>query len=168
MALNSDFELKQKIREILSNVTDPEIPVITIEDLGIIRDILIKDDGKISVVITPTYTGCPAMDMITVEIKAALEEHGFSNTEVISVLDPEWTTDWISEAGRTKLREYGIAPPAQKTSDKSYLTGKSPVVACPLCKSENTEMISHFGSTPCKSLYKCLDCLEPFDYFKCH
>jgi ring-1,2-phenylacetyl-CoA epoxidase subunit PaaD len=156
------------IKEILEAVTDPEIPVLTIGDMGIIRDINVDENDKVTVTITPTYTGCPAMDMITVNIKAALEDAGFMNTEVLTVLSPEWTTDWISEAGKKKLREYGIAPPAEKTTDTSYLTGKSPAVACPLCGSVNTEMVSRFGSTPCKSLYRCKDCLEPFDYFKCH
>lgn len=156
------------IKEILETVTDPEIPVLTIGDMGIIRDINVDENDKVTVTITPTYTGCPAMDMITVNIKAALQDAGFMNTEVLTVLSPEWTTDWISESGKKKLREYGIAPPAEKTTDTSYIKGKNPVVACPLCGSVNTEMVSRFGSTPCKSLYRCKDCLEPFDYFKCH
>lgn len=156
------------IREILSEVTDPEIPVLTIGDMGIVRDVRINPDSKVIVTITPTYTGCPAMDMITVNIKSALQENGIEAVEVETVLSPEWTTDWISSEGRKKLKAYGIAPPAQRTSDISFIKGENPVVQCPLCDSVNTEMISRFGSTPCKSLYKCNDCLEPFDYFKCH
>ncbi|MBK9735727.1 MAG: phenylacetate-CoA oxygenase subunit PaaJ [Saprospiraceae bacterium] len=157
------------IKNILEHVTDPEIPVISISELGILRDVIydIKNE-KIIVQITPTYTGCPAMDMITVNIKSALQEHGYNNVEVISLLEPTWTTDWITDEGRKKLMEYGITPPVEKTSDHSFITGIRPKVQCPICNSYHTEMISRFGSTPCKSLYKCLDCLEPFDYFKCH
>ncbi len=158
-----------QIKEILSTVTDPEIPVITIQELGILREVEIDEDaGKIIVYITPTYTGCPAMDMITVQIKAALQEYGYDNVEIISLLEPAWTTDWISESGRKQLMDYGISPPSQKTTDPSFLKGTLPSVQCPQCKSFDTEMISRFGSTACKSLYKCKSCLEPFDYFKCH
>lgn len=158
-----------EIKDILASVTDPEIPVITIHDLGILRNVEIDESSeKITVYITPTYTGCPAMDMITVQIKAALQDHGYNNVEVISLLEPAWTTDWISELGRTQLMEYGISPPAEKTTDPSFLKGAPPKVQCPQCKSFDTEMISRFGSTACKSLYKCKSCLEPFDYFKCH
>lgn len=157
-----------QIRNILSEVTDPEIPVLTIGDMGIIREIQIGETGKVRVVITPTYTGCPAMDMITVNIKSALQENGYDQVEVETVLYPEWTTDWISAEGKAKLKSYGIAPPAQKTTDTSFIKGENPIVHCPLCDSFDTEMISRFGSTPCKSLYKCNACLEPFDYFKCH
>lgn len=156
------------IKSILSSVTDPEIPVITIEDLGVLRDVKIHSDNSIEVIITPTYSGCPAMEMITVNIKAALQDAGYDNVKVTSIISPSWTTDWMSEEGKRKLEAYGIAPPVEKTSDKSFLTGAVKVVRCPLCKSENTEMLSQFGSTPCKSLYRCKDCLEPFDYFKCH
>lgn len=155
------------IRQLLNQVQDPEIPVLTIEDLGIIKDVSLKD-GKIVVYITPTYTGCPAMDMISVQIKATLMENGYPDCEVKLILNPVWSTDMISEKGRLKMKQYGIAPPAQKTFDQAFRDGKAPVVACPLCSSENTEIISHFGSTPCKALYKCGNCLEPFDYFKCH
>ncbi|MBC7885986.1 MAG: phenylacetate-CoA oxygenase subunit PaaJ [Saprospiraceae bacterium] len=159
----------KEILAILNEVTDPEIPVITIEELGILREVKIDEKSDtINVYITPTYSGCPAMDMITVQIKSSLQEHGYSHVNVISLLEPAWTTDWISDTGRKKLMAYGISPPVQKTTDSSFLSGKSPIVQCPVCKSFNTEMISRFGSTPCKSLYKCLECLEPFDYFKCH
>lgn len=156
-----------RIKKLLESVCDPEIPVLTIDDMGIVRNLEYLD-GRVLVYITPTYTGCPAMDMISVQIKSTLQEAGFNNVEVIQVLQPEWTTDWLSEDGKRKLREYGIAPPAEKTTDKSFLQGKAPSIHCPLCDSSNTEMISRFGSTPCKSLYRCKDCLEPFDYFKCH
>ena len=158
-----------EIKDILAFVTDPEIPVITIYDLGILRNVEIEESTqKVVVYITPTYTGCPAMDMITVQIKAALQDYGYNNVEVISLLEPTWTTDWISELGRQQLMEYGISPPAEKTTDPSFLKGVAPSVQCPQCKSFDTEMISRFGSTACKSLYKCKSCLEPFDYFKCH
>jgi ring-1,2-phenylacetyl-CoA epoxidase subunit PaaD len=154
---------------VLETVTDPEIPVLTISDLGILKDVTYDEQiGKVIVHITPTYNGCPAMDMITVNIRSALEEYGLKNVEVISSLDPAWTTDWITAEGRSKLLEYGIAPPAEKSDDTSFITGRSPIVQCPQCKSLNTALISRFGSTACKALYKCNDCLEPFDYFKCH
>lgn len=157
------------IFSILSNVPDPEIPVISIEELGILRDVEFDEvDQSVKVYITPTYNGCPAMDMIAFNIRTALMEAGLTKIEVVSLIEPAWTTDWISEAGRQKLLNYGIAPPVERTTDTSFLKGKSPNVACPQCQSLNTELISRFGSTPCKALYKCLDCQEPFDYFKCH
>lgn len=160
---------KDQIYKILEVVPDPEIPVISIAELGILRDAEYNEsEEKVTVYITPTYNGCPAMDMISVNIKTALKEAGFINIKVVSLIEPAWSTDWITPEGRQKLLDFGIAPPAEKTTDASFLTGKSPIVACPICGSEHTEMISRFGSTPCKSLYKCLDCLEPFDYFKCH
>lgn len=159
---------KEDVMQVLTKVCDPEIPVLTIEDLGIIRGIEIKNEEEIEVLITPTYTGCPAMDVISVEIKAALQEAGIAKPQVTMVWSPTWTTDWISEEGRRKMEAYGIAPPVEKTSDKSFISGTKKIVPCPLCKSTNTEVVSLFGSTHCKSLYKCLDCKEPFDYFKCH
>jgi len=159
---------REEIYNILDQVPDPEIPVLTIADLGILRDVQVDDHGHVVVYITPTYNGCPAMDMITVNIRAALESAGITDVDVVSLLEPAWTTDWISASGRQKLLAYGIAPPAESTTDSSFLTGKAPAVACPLCGSENTTLVSRFGSTPCKALYKCSDCLEPFDYFKCH
>ena len=152
---------KQKIFEILQEVCDPEVPVLTITDLGIVRDVILNGD-EVEVVITPTYTGCPAMDMIAMNIRMALIENGFQKIKITSVLSPAWTTDWMSEDGKRKLKEYGIAAP-----DKKFTI---PVdgVECPLCNSTNTRLISEFGSTACKSLYQCIDCKEPFDYFKCH
>lgn len=160
---------KEEIYAILETVSDPEIPVVTIADLGILQHAEIDSiTGKVKVFITPTYNGCPAMDMITVNIKASLQDAGISEVEVVSLLEPTWTTDWISDAGRQKLLDYGISPPTQKSTDTSFITGEAPQVQCPQCKSYHTELISRFGSTACKALYKCLDCLEPFDYFKCH
>ncbi len=157
----------EQIWKILEEVTDPEIPVLTIIDLGIVRDVKI-DGEEIEVIITPTYSGCPAMNMIEVNIKAVLQEKGFHPIKVTTILSPAWTTDWLSEAGREKLTKYGIAPPVQGAYDKSALFSAERVVPCPHCNSSNTSMISLFGSTACKSLYKCNSCLEPFDYFKCH
>lgn len=157
----------EEIWQILEEVTDPEIPVLTVADLGIIRDVKIHEDETVEVVITPTYSGCPAMNVIEINIKAALQEKGFDKVKVTTVLSPAWTTDWLTESGKRKLKEYGIAPP-QGSVDKGALFGKEKDIECPHCNSTNTEMISQFGSTPCKSLYRCKDCLEPFDYFKCH
>ena len=151
----------QNIWKILEQVSDPEVPVLSILDLGIIRDVKINGD-EIEIIITPTYTGCPAMDMIAMNIKLALIENGYSNIKVTSILAPAWTTDWMSEAGKRKLKEYGIAAP-----DKKFMIAVDGV-ECPLCNSTNTKLISEFGSTACKALYQCNDCREPFDYFKCH
>ena len=156
------------ILAILEEVCDPEIPVLTIKDLGILRGVDVDQSGKVTVHITPTYTGCPAMDMITVNVKAALQDHNINDVEVVLSLNPIWTTDWITEAGKEKLLAYGIAPPVEQSSDPSFINGEQKVVPCPQCESKNTELISLFGSTACKALYKCKDCLEPFDYFKCH
>ena len=154
------------IREILKTVCDPEIPVLTILDLGIVRKINTTSNG-VEIVITPTYSGCPAMHMIEVNIKAELQSHGIDPVTVTTVLSPPWTTDWISEEAKEKLRVYGITPP-QGTVDKRLLTGDFEGIPCPQCESTDTQMISQFGSTACKSLFKCNACLEPFDYFKCH
>jgi ring-1,2-phenylacetyl-CoA epoxidase subunit PaaD len=159
---------EKRIRSILETVTDPEIPVLTITDLGILRDIKINGD-EIEVTITPTYTGCPAMDMISMNIKLALLEHGYNNIKITSVLSPSWTTEWMSENGKQKLKEYGIAPPnpKQQVCDQN-LFAEAEAVQCPHCNSFHTHRISEFGSTACKALYQCDDCKEPFDYFKCH
>ncbi len=158
---------KEAILHILQEVPDPEIPVLTIEDLGIIRDVKIGEAEHIEVVITPTYSGCPAMDMIEVNIKSALQSAGYNNVLVTTVLAPAWTTDWLTEEGKRKLKAYGIAPPIGTVS-KAAILGEEANIECPQCSSTNTKIISQFGSTACKSLFKCLDCLEPFDYFKCH
>lgn len=154
-----------EVKEILRTVTDPEIPVLSIMDMGVVREV--EANGKqILVKITPTYSGCPAMDMIATEIKIALDQAGYE-TKVELVLSPAWTTDWITENGRQKLEEYGIAAPLEESADKLALMGESRLVKCTNCGSTNTEMLSQFGSTACKALFRCKDCLEPFDYFKC-
>jgi ring-1,2-phenylacetyl-CoA epoxidase subunit PaaD len=157
-----------KARQVLQAVTDPEIPVLTVEDLGILRDVRLGAEGAVEVVITPTYSGCPAMDMIAVNIRAALQAEGFEQVQVHTVLSPAWTTDWISPAGKEKLRQFGIAPPAEASLDKKALLGERKAIACPHCGSTETEMVSQFGSTSCKALFRCAECWEPFDYFKCH
>ena len=157
---------KEEILKLISEIPDPEIPVITIAELGVIRDVIIDNDN-VEIKITPTYSGCPAMQQMEDDIKAVLKQNGISNLKVTTVYSPAWTTDWIPEEAKEKLRKYGIAPPEKTTEDKSWLTGKSKLVLCPRCKSKNTKLISQFGSTACKALYQCQDCLEPFDYFKC-
>jgi ring-1,2-phenylacetyl-CoA epoxidase subunit PaaD len=159
---------EKRIRSILETVTDPEIPVLTITDLGILRDIKINGE-EIEVIITPTYTGCPAMDMISMNIKLALFEKGYNNLNITSTLSPAWTTEWMSEDGKRKLKEYGIAPPnpKQQVCDQK-LFAEAEAVQCPHCHAYHTHRISEFGSTACKALYQCDDCKEPFDYFKCH
>jgi len=150
-----------KIKQILSKVTDPEIPVLSLEDLGVIRNIEVNDD-EVIVTITPTYSGCPAMEVMEQDIINVLSKDGRkvglpSNIKVVTQLSPAWTTDWMTENGKKALFEYGIMPPNKKGE-----------VICPQCKSKHVELISQFGSTACKALYRCNHCLEPFDYFKCH
>ena len=146
-------------------VADPEIPVLSIADLGVLREVNLID-GAIEVAITPTYSGCPAMNMIAVEIELALAKAGLGPVTVKTVLSPAWTTDWMTEEGRRKLREYGVAPPA-KAAGRKALFGRD-IVACPQCGSADTEQLAEFGSTSCKALWRCKSCREPFDYFKCH
>ncbi len=156
----------QSIMSLLKEVSDPEIPVLTVVDMGVVRDVDLS--GEIPVVkITPTYSGCPAMNEIEQNIIKKLVEEGIDNVRVETVLSPPWTTDWMTEEGKEKLRAYGIAPPEGSSSDKSVLFGKPKKVQCPNCGSKETVMISQFGSTACKSLYRCESCKEPFDYFKC-
>jgi len=152
---------KKTLLAFLEEIKDPEVPVLSIIDLGIVRDIKLNED-ELEVVITSTYTGCPAMDMIAAEIRVQLATLGFKKIKITTIHAPAWTTDWMSEAGKRKLQEYGIAPP-----DKRFAIPKDGV-ECPLCHSVNTRLISEFGSTACKALYQCNDCKEPFDYFKCH
>ena len=160
----------QKIWSILETVVDPEVPVLTIIDLGIVRDVKLNED-EAEIIITPTYTGCPAMDMIAMNIRLALIEKGYQKIKITSILSPAWTTDWMSETGKEKLKAYGIAPPR---SDRDGQTGsiklfaEKETIECPHCNSYHTKLISQFGSTACKALYQCQDCKEPFDYFKCH
>lgn len=165
----SDTEISKKyIWQILETVVDPEVPVLTITDLGIVRDVRISG-SEVEIVITPTYTGCPAMDMIAMNIRLALLENGYQNIKITSVLSPVWTTDWMSEDGKRKLKEYGIAPPNPRQQVcNNDLFAAAEAVQCPHCNSYNTHRISEFGSTACKALYQCNDCKEPFDYFKCH
>lgn len=156
----------EEIWKLMEEVYDPEIPVLSVTDLGIIRDIKISE-GEIEVFITPTYSGCPAMDVIAMNIRMALLQNGYRKIKITQQLSPAWTTDWMTEKGKQKLKSYGIAPPVGKTFDKKYLEDEI-TVACPQCNSANTKLLSQFGSTSCKALYKCNECLEPFDYFKCH
>lgn len=157
----------QQIMEWLSVVSDPEVPVLTITDLGVVRNVAISDEGKVTVAITPTYSGCPAMDMIAMQIRMALLGKGIKNIAIEHQLSPAWTTDWMTEEGKRKLKEYGIAPPKRK-SDAGLGLFEDDKVPCPRCGSENTELTSRFGPTSCKALYKCLSCEEPFEHFKCH
>ncbi len=154
------------IYQVLETVLDPEVPVLSVVDLGIVRKVRL-DRGTWQVDICPTYSGCPALDVIALDIKVALDQAGFENSQVNYVLDEPWTTDWISESGRKKLKEYGIAPPVG-SPDKLAVNPDDRTVPCPICDSTDTVMVSAFGSTACKSLFKCNSCLEPFDYFKCH
>jgi ring-1,2-phenylacetyl-CoA epoxidase subunit PaaD len=153
--------LEDRVLDILSHVPDPEIPAVSVVELGIVRGLR---DGAVA--ITPTYTGCPATRVIEASIRQALDEAGLGDLAVVTELTPPWSTDWISDAGREKLRAYGIAPPP-KGEGRGSLAKPAPV-ACPRCGSPHTEEISRFGSTPCKALWRCLDCAEPFDRFKCH
>ncbi len=165
IAVFDDAELRQRAWDVAASVVDPEIPVLSIADLGVLRDVAVND-GEVEVAITPTYSGCPAMNMIALEIELALEREGFRNSKVRTVLSPAWTTDWMSEDGRRKLRDYGIAPPLAAGSRRALFGAQQ--VACPQCGSGDTEVLSEFGSTSCKALWRCKSCREPFDYFKCH
>ncbi|MGO4712956.1 1,2-phenylacetyl-CoA epoxidase subunit PaaD [Bradyrhizobium sp. 2TAF24] len=158
-------DLRQLAWDAAACVVDPEIPVLTIADLGVLRDVTVHDDA-VEVSITPTYSGCPAMNMIALEIEVALAKAGIRNARIHTVLSPAWTTDWMSEEGRAKLKAYGIAPP-QAGGGRRALFGEQQV-ACPQCGSTDTEVLSEFGSTSCKALWRCKSCREPFDYFKCH
>lgn len=154
------------IYDLLKEVPDPEIPVISILDLGVVRAVVLNDDGSVYVKITPTYSGCPAMKVFEEDLVAQLETHGYGPVEVDLVYEPAWTTDWISEEARLKLKTYGIAPP-QGSVDKNDILEERKQIICPKCNSPKTELVSQFGATACKALYKCHSCLEPFEYFKC-
>jgi ring-1,2-phenylacetyl-CoA epoxidase subunit PaaD len=156
------------VRELVGQVPDPEIPVLTIEDLGILRDVAVDDRGHVEVTITPTYSGCPAMDVIRDDVARTLAEHGYADASVRTVLAPAWTTDWMSQAGRDKLAAYGIAPPGPRRPGPVLvqLTAAPGPVACPRCGSADTREVSRFGSTACKAHRTCRACLEPFDHFK--
>jgi ring-1,2-phenylacetyl-CoA epoxidase subunit PaaD len=157
---------KEDILKILEQVTDPEVPVLSIQDLGIVRDVIIDENNGVEVIITPTYSGCPAMNTIAINIKMELLANGINHVKITEVLSPAWTTDWMRESGKLKLQEYGIAPPQYTT--RTNPDEREAVVPCPQCHSTDTVLVSQFGSTACKALYKCRTCLEPFDYFKCH
>lgn len=161
MVNNTATTTPRQLFELLSVVTDPEIPVLTLQDLGVLREIESTENG-IVVTITPTYAGCPAMETMRKDIESVLARAGHQNVKVIQCLSPAWTTDWMTENGREKLRKYGIAPPVKTTCSKP-----SGEIRCPQCKSAEVKIISEFGSTACKALYQCQQCLEPFDYFKC-
>lgn len=160
LARTPDMPFEDRVLEILRGVPDPEIPCISVVDLGIVREV--REDR---VIITPTYTGCPASLVIESDIRAALRRAGLSALKIETMLSPPWTTDWISDSGREKLRAYGIAPPPKGAAALSL---RETPAQCPRCGSTHTEEISRFGSTPCKALHRCLDCREPFDRFKCH
>ena len=166
--------VKDKIWKLLEEVADPEIPVISVLDLGIVRDVEINlsAEGEVLngiIIITPTYSGCPAMDAINLDIRLKLIENGYKNIQVKSVLSPAWTTDWMSNTGKEKLKAFGIAPPTPTQSVcNTKLFAEDEAIQCPLCNAYHTSLISQFGSTACKALYQCNECKEPFDYFKCH
>ncbi len=149
----------------LSVINDPEIPVVTIFEMGMLRDVNITDKGY-EVVITPTYSGCPAMGIIEQDIKMTLESKGVRPITVKLVYDPAWTTDWMSNTAKAKLKDYGIAPPVHSSCNNDVF--KNNIIECPLCHSDDTVLMSRFGSTACKALYQCNHCKEPFEYFKCH
>lgn len=160
---------EERIWQLLEEVSDPEVPVLSILDLGIVRQVQVEGQA-VTVTITPTYSGCPAMNTIATDIRLRLLAEGITELTIHSQLSPAWTTDWMSAAGREKLAAYGIAPPVDGTATGHLLNlfGQDTAVRCPLCKSENTHLVSQFGSTACKAFYQCDDCHEPFDYFKCH
>ena len=156
----------KKIKQELSTIPDPEIPVLTIKELGVLRGVSNKN-GRTIVTITPTYSGCPAMDRFQDDIKKVMTTLEVNDYEIVTQYDPAWTTDWLSSAAKTKLKKYGIAPPEFKTTDKNAILGAPKQVVCPRCNSTETNLVSSFGSTACKAMYTCKKCYEPFEYFKC-
>ena len=165
MTVIQGAHIDEQIFPILEKVSDPEIPVLSILEMGVVRSAILEDD-HVQVKITPTYSGCPAMDVIGDDIKRALKREGYT-AKVELVLSPAWTTDWITPKGRSALENYGIAAPLGAEADKAVLLEGKRLVTCPQCGSTNTRMVSQFGSTACKAQFQCDDCLEPFDYFKC-
>jgi len=161
----TEQNINQKLIEILEQVSDPEIPVLSILDMGVVRSAVISN-AIVKVEITPTYSGCPAMDVIGDDIKKALKEAGYES-EIDLILHPAWTTDWITPRGRKALEDYGIAAPLEAEADKDVLLNGRRMVKCTNCGSKNTRLVSQFGSTACKAQFQCDDCQEPFDYFKC-
>ena len=162
---DANADLKARAWQIAANVPDPEIPVITLGELGILRDVVIDEEGRACIHLTPTYSGCPAVQVIEEDVADALKVQGINNC-IVRVISPPWTTDWITKSGRKKLTAYGIAPPKMSSDIKPALFSQDNP-DCPRCKSSKTKLISQFGSTPCKSHFQCLNCQEPFDYFKC-
>ncbi|WP_413531973.1 1,2-phenylacetyl-CoA epoxidase subunit PaaD [Empedobacter brevis] len=158
---------EKEIWQLLEEVPDPEIPVISVLDLGVVRKVEITEDEKVNVTITPTYSGCPAMNAISISIRLKLIEKGLKNINVINQLSPSWTTDWMTEEGKQKMKAYGIAPPTKNPSSDALFSDEENI-ECPQCGSHDTRLISQFGSTACKAMYQCNSCHEPFDYFKCH
>lgn len=158
-----------QVWQLLEEVTDPEVPVLSILDLGIVRSVQVEGE-QVTISITPTYSGCPAMNTIATDIRLRLLAEGITKLTIHNQLSPAWTTDWMSAAGRGKLVAYGIAAPVDGTATGHVLNlfGQDTAVRCPQCQSENTHLVSQFGSTACKASYQCDDCQEPFDYFKCH
>jgi ring-1,2-phenylacetyl-CoA epoxidase subunit PaaD len=161
----TEQHIDPKLFTILERVSDPEIPVLSIMEMGVVRSAIMEGD-IVKVQITPTYSGCPAMDVIGDDIKKALSDEGYTS-EIELILAPAWTTDWITPKGRKSLEDYGIAAPLDAEADKSVLLDGKRLVKCTNCKSTNTRLISQFGSTACKAQFQCDDCQEPFDYFKC-
>ncbi|PRP67073.1 1,2-phenylacetyl-CoA epoxidase subunit PaaD [Nonlabens agnitus] len=160
-----NFNITPELLEILESVKDPEIPVLNVVDLGVIRDVEVS--GKeITIKLTPTYSGCPAMDVIGDDLERAFAKAGY-NTTIQLIMSPPWTTDWITDRGRKALEKYGIAAPLDETADKDVLLNEKKLVKCTNCGSQNTKLVSQFGSTACKAMFQCEDCHEPFDYFKC-
>lgn len=164
--MNPTQDINPKLYSILKSVPDPEIPVLSIIDLGVVRSAKLLENNRVKVEITPTYSGCPAMDVIGDDVKKALQENGYQ-PEVKLILSPAWTTDWMTEEGKQALKEYGIAPPESAEADKKALLGNEQIIPCPQCESTNTKLVSQFASTACKAMFKCQDCEETFDYFKC-
>jgi ring-1,2-phenylacetyl-CoA epoxidase subunit PaaD len=158
--------VEREVWRLLGEVPDPEIPILNVIELGVVRYVRDEHERGIAVGVSPTYTGCPATEVIQASIKARLHEAGFASVRVDSVLAPPWTSDWLTQSAREKLREYGIAPPAESVDNPRRLFG-GPTVQCPRCSSPQTQRLSEFGSTPCKAQYRCTSCLEPFEYFKC-
>ncbi len=158
--------VEQQVWRLLADVPDPEIPILNVIELGVVRYVRDEHERGIAVGVSPTYTGCPATEVIQASIKSCLEQAGFSTVRVDSVLAPPWTSDWLTDSAREKLREYGIAPPAESVASPRRLFGE-PTIHCPRCASAQSERVSEFASTPCKALYRCTSCLEPFEYFKC-
>ena len=159
-----DRTLRTRAWAAAASVVDPEIPVLTIADLGVLRDVKVEN-GTVEVVITPTYSGCPAMNVIALDLELALERAGLAHPKITTVLSPAWTTDWMTDHGKAVLAAYGIAPPEGKASRRALFGEEH--VTCPCCGSRDTQRISEFGSTACKALWRCRACAEPFDYFKC-